>query len=86
MVMSQLDADQVIKSVFNSDVDALRVAPSAGTLVKEDFDYVSMALSAGDTVETYTYKLGGSGGTTVATVVVTYTTNARSVLVSVAKT
>jgi hypothetical protein len=51
-----------------------------------EYDYVSMALSAGDTTETYTFKSGGSGGTTVATVVVVYTTSTRSILSSVTKT
>lgn len=50
------------------------------------YDYVSMALSGGDTTETYTFKAGGSGGTTVATVVVVYTTSDRDVLSSVTKT
>lgn len=50
------------------------------------WDYVAMALSAGDTTETYTFKSGGSGGTTVATVVVVYTTSTRDVLTSVTKT
>ncbi len=63
-----------------------------GTLLKTvglgllQFDYVSMALSAGDTTETYTFKTGGSGGSTVATVAVVYTTSARSVLSNVTKT
>lgn len=50
------------------------------------FDYVSMALSVGDTTETYTFKTGGSGGTTVATVVVVYTDSSRKVLSNVTKT
>ena len=50
------------------------------------YDYVSMALSAGDTTETYTFKTGGSGGSTVATVVVVYTTSTRDVLSTVTKT
>lgn len=50
-----------------------------------EYDYVSMALSAGDTTETYTFKTGGSGGTTVATVTVVYTSSVREVLSSVTK-
>ena len=41
-----------------------------------------MALSGGNTTETYTFKTGGSGGTTVGTVTVVYTSSAREVLVS----
>lgn len=51
-----------------------------------EYDYVSMVLSAGDTTETYTFKTGGSGGTTVATVVIVYTDSTREVLSSVTKT
>jgi len=50
------------------------------------YDYVSMALSIGDTTETYTFKSGGSGGTTVNTIVVVYTNSTRTVLSTVTKT
>lgn len=55
-------------------------------LIQEKYDYVSMELSAGDTTETYTFKTGGSGGTTVATVTVVYTDSTREVLSSATKT
>lgn len=45
------------------------------------WDYVSMALSVGNTRETYTFKTGGSGGTSTGTIVVNYTTSSRDVLV-----
>ena len=44
-----------------------------------DYDSVLMALSSGDTVETYTYKLSAA---TVRTLVVTYTDNTRQVWTS----
>lgn len=47
-----------------------------------DYDYFSMALSSGDTVETWTLKLGGSGGTTIKTYVFTYTDSTREVPVN----
>ena len=50
------------------------------------YNYASMALSVGDTTETYTFKTGGVGGTTVATVVVVYTDNTRDIFSSVTKT
>jgi len=49
------------------------------------YDYVSMALSGGDTTETYTFKTGGSGGTTVATVTIIYTDSTRNILSSAEK-
>jgi len=57
-----------------------------GGMEIESYDYVSMALSAGDTTETYTLKSGGSGGNTVATITVVYTDNTRQVLSTVTKT
>lgn len=38
------------------------------------------------TVDTYTYKTGGTGGTTTATVTVTYTDGTHATLVSVVRT
>lgn len=84
----------------SSDPSFVKVENSSGTVINpatEDtllkvpglsipiYDYVSMALSAGDTTETYTFKTGGSGGSTVATVTVVYTSSARTVLSSVTK-
>ena len=37
------------------------------------------------TTELYTYKIGGTSGTTVATITVTYTTSAKTILSSVEK-
>jgi len=54
-------------------------------LVLTEFDYVSVAYPSGDT-ETYTFKLGGSGGTTVATVTVVYTDATKADLSTVTKT
>lgn len=47
------------------------------------FDYVS--LSVATTTDTYVFKTGGSGGTTVATVVITYTDSSKTVLSNVVK-
>lgn len=77
--------DQAIfNRVFDPNTDTWKVKTQGIQL--PNWDYVSMALSAGDTTETYTFKTGGSGGTTVATVVVVYTTSDRDVLSSAAKT
>lgn len=63
----------------------LRAYPSNALNLKP-FDYVSMALSVGDTTETYTFKTGGSGGTTTNTVVIVYTDSTRAVISTVTKT
>jgi len=48
------------------------------------FDYVS--LTSGGTTDTYVFKTGGSGGTTVATVTITYTDSTKATISTVVKT
>ena len=67
-------------SLFDSSGNGLGLGLNIPT-----YDFVSMALSAGDTTETYTFKTGGSGGTTVATVIIVYTTSTRTILSTVTK-
>ena len=47
-----------------------------------DFDYID-GQQTSSTVDTYVYKNGGSGGTTVQTIVVTYTSSAKTDIDSV---
>ena len=47
-------------------------------------DYIAATYPNG-TTEVYTYKLGGSGGTTVGTVTVVYTDSTKAVLSTVTK-
>ena len=46
------------------------------------YDAITNTLSAGDTVETYKFYRYGTSGTHVATWVLTYTSSARSTIVS----
>lgn len=48
------------------------------------YDYVSLAQNA--TQDIYSFKSGGSGGTLVATVTITYTDSTKATLSTVAKT
>lgn len=48
------------------------------------FDYISY--TSASTTDTYVYKTGGSGGTTQATVVITWTDSTKTVLSTVVKT
>ena len=48
------------------------------------YDYVSVAYA--DTTDTYTFKSGGVGGDTVATVTITYTDDTKVDISTVAKT
>lgn len=54
-------------------------------LVTLPHDYVSVAYPV-NTTEVFTFKTGGSGGTTVATVTVVYTDSTKENLSSVTKT
>jgi len=47
-------------------------------------DYISLTQAA--TTDTWTYKTGGAGGITVATIVVTYTDSGKGTISNVAKT
>lgn len=88
---------QLDQQEHNSDAGAKRVVPrlfdsatgtwqnqslSTGKLVYEQFDYIARVL-ADSTTETYTYKLGGSGGTTVATVTIVYTASDLATIISI---
>lgn len=53
-------------------------------LVPEAHDYISLAQTA--TVDTWTYKSGGSGGTLVATVTVTFTDSGKGTISTVVRT
>lgn len=54
-------------------------------LALPQFDYLAMVIAPAGT-ETYTFKTGGSGGTTVATVVIVYTDATRADISTVTKT
>ena len=60
---------------------------SLNSLIPESYDYIALTyVAAGDgagEIETVTYKIGGAGGTTVATLTLAY--NADDELVSVTK-
>jgi hypothetical protein len=54
------------------------VSSSGGLLTPNtDFDYIDIQQTSA-TVETYVYKQGGSGGSTVQTIVVTYTDSTKN--------
>lgn len=81
---TSLDANQTIEQSFVDGTDAHRII-SLGAALPFTYDYVSMALSGGDSIETYTFRNGGSPRSTgdiVGVVTVTYTSSARSTLVS----
>jgi hypothetical protein len=63
------------------DINGNLAIRNFSTLVPEEYDYIDLTYT-GDDLTTVTYKTGGSGGTTVATLTLTYT---ASVLQTVTK-
>ena len=55
------------------------------SLVNVAYDYVAATYPI-STQEVYTFKTGGSGGTTVATITVNYTTSSKEFISDVART
>lgn len=78
---SLLDAQQVLARAFNVSNHTLRT----NTLVPDAFDYIEKVNSAADE-ETFTYKMGGSAGSVVGTIVVTYTDGSKEDILSVERT
>ena len=71
------DTNKVYK-VWGGDISV------AGSLITTDYDYIAVTYPVG-TTEVYTFKTGGSGGTTVATVTIVYTDATKTVLSTVTK-
>lgn len=57
---------------------------AANSLVPGTYDYISY--TSGTLTDTYVFKTGGSGGTTVSTVVITYTDSTKATMSNVTKT
>lgn len=75
-------AKKVVLYTYDSGSDTLN--PLTTNLTPNvDFDYIDIQQTS-STVETYVFKIGGSGGTTVQTIVVTYTSSAKTDLDTVA--
>lgn len=54
-------------------------------MIPKVYDYISYTATS-STVDTYVYKSGGSGGTTVATLTVTWSDSTHTTLSSIART
>jgi hypothetical protein len=64
---------------------ALKVFDSVtNALIPAVWDYA--ALVQATLTDTWTFKTGGSGGSTVSTIVITYTSSAKTTIANVAKT
>jgi len=64
-------------AVLDAIKDVLDIINAKDVASGTDFDHIDGQQTSA-TVDTYVYKTGGSGGTTVQTVVVTYTNSAKT--------
>ncbi len=78
----EVDVHGNLKSTL---LDANNNAVSPNPLNLKPYDYVTMTEAPAGT-ETYTFKTGGSGGTTTNTVVIVYTDATKATLSTVTKT
>lgn len=81
--MSQLDHTQVIRKQATETTDGqlAQKTVNIGSLITEPYDYIALTYvaagpGAGE-IETVTYKSGGSAGTTVATLTLSYDASNR---------
>jgi hypothetical protein len=81
---SKLDFAQVIKASYDATAGGLKTTSIGGSLVNEAFDYIAATYPLA-TQEVYTYKSGGSGGTTVATITVNYVDATKAEVLNVTK-
>src|SRR4051812_13921659 len=70
---------------YDAVTDTAYRVGSLGRLVTEKYDAIVYTNTSG-TVDTYTYKSGGTSGTTVATVTITYTDNTKATISTIEKT
>lgn len=82
---SQLDAPQIVQEVYNPENKSIKVTP-IGAPIDVDWDYMSLTVGT-DTIpndkETYTFYVGGSGGSVVKTIVIVYTDGGRTLIKNV---
>ena len=69
----------------NYNEDVISSIKAIGGLVSDAYDYIGATYPTTSS-EVYTYKTGGSGGTTVATITVVYSDSTKEALTSVTKT
>ena len=69
------------KQFTNFETAVLTVSP----LLDFKWDYMSQVATS-STVDTFTFKYGGSGGTTVGVIVITYTDSTKATISTVERT
>lgn len=84
---TQASLEQIFQSSVDPSTGILKVQTSAVVPppLPASYDYIA-ATYPSSTQEVYTYKLGGSGGATVATVTLNYTDTTKNTLLNFART
>lgn len=80
-----LNFQDVIRDVHNPATHSLNTSDSTDGLNLPTYDYVVISYDSA-TQETYTFKVGGSSGTTVATLVIVYTDSTKNDISTITKT
>lgn len=76
MAFAKLDAQQTLRAAFRDTPQAYAFVDVAAP-VNVAWDYLAVTYPS-STQEVYTFKSGGSGGTTVKTITINYTTTAKT--------
>lgn len=79
-----IEAKRVANYVWDGSAWS-RMTPPGGLIAGVDYDYIDVQQTDADT-ETYIFKTGGSGGTTIRTIVVNYTSSTKADIDNVAWT
>ena len=80
--VTQASQEQILQSVVSTADSALQVKLGAAPT---NYDYVALT-QTDSTTDVYTFKRGGSGGTTVGTVTIVYTDATHNTLSTVTRT
>lgn len=83
-----LAKDSVTSAAFpvkgRTSTGAMFVESIGGALITEAYDYIEV--TEGATTDVFQYKVGGTSGTLISTVTITYTDATKAVLDNVART
>jgi len=79
------DTDTLVATETKQDTIIGHLENIVGMAIPE-YDYASVSYNDGTFTDTYVFKSGGSGGSTVSTVVIVYTDATRQRISTVTKT
>lgn len=82
--MTIIPFEDIMQGAYDENNESWKII-NTGQLVSEEYDYIALTyVSSGNgagEIETVTYKNGGSSGTTVATLTLTYDSSDRIIAV-----